>query len=86
MKASRKTNRPEPTSTEVRRADIQEAGLDPADLDRALEWVLPLGVCCAEAQADGVPCAGIGGDCLVCDLADPIRQLLLRMAATARIH
>jgi hypothetical protein len=52
----------------------------PHELDRALEWVLPLGVCCAEAQADGVPCAEIGRDCLACERAEPVRKLLLRMA------
>ena len=47
-------------------------------LNRALEWELPLGVCCTEAQADGVPCAEVAGDCLRCERADPLRQLLLR--------
>lgn len=51
------------------------------ELSRALEWVLPLGVCCAEAQADGVPCGRPDGDCLDCEHADPVRQLLLRVAS-----
>jgi hypothetical protein len=51
------------------------------DVNRAMEWVVPLGVCCAEAQADGVPCWELGADCLQCDMADPVRQILLRIAA-----
>jgi len=51
------------------------------EISRALEWVVPLGVCCAEAQADGVPCWELGTDCLRCELADPVRQLLLRLAS-----
>jgi hypothetical protein len=50
------------------------------EINRAMEWVLPLGVCCAEAQADGVPCWELGRDCLECDRAEPVRQLLLRLA------
>ncbi len=50
------------------------------EISRALEWVIPLGVCCAEAQADGVPCWELQVDCLECDRADPVRQALLRMA------
>jgi hypothetical protein len=50
------------------------------EISRAMEWVIPLGVCCAEAQADGVPCRELGGDCLACDRADPVRQVLLRLA------
>jgi hypothetical protein len=51
------------------------------ELNRALEWVVPLGVCCAGAQADGIPCAELNGDCLHCAQADPVRQVVLRMAA-----
>jgi hypothetical protein len=50
------------------------------EIQRAMEWVLPLGVCCAEAQADGLPCAELDGDCLHCEHADPVRQVVLRMA------
>ena len=53
-----------------------------ADVRHAAEWLLPLGVCCAEAQADGVPCHELGVTCLECERADPIRKLLLRMAMT----
>jgi hypothetical protein len=55
-----------------------------SELARALEWMLPLGVCCAEAQADGVPCGEPGGDCLRCDRADPLRRLLLEAAIRPR--
>jgi hypothetical protein len=51
------------------------------EISRAMEWVLPLGVCCAEAQADGVPCWELGGDCLECNRADPVRKVLLRLAS-----
>jgi hypothetical protein len=30
-----------------------------------------LGVLCAEAQADGVPCHELGRDCDVCEMAAP---------------
>ena len=53
--------------------------LTPAEIQHACEWLLPLGVCCAEAQADGVPCHELGRDCLECDHAEPIRKLLLRV-------
>ncbi len=33
-----------------------------------------LGVLCPEAQADGVPCEEVGGDCEDCDRADPERR------------
>jgi hypothetical protein len=51
------------------------------EISRASEWLLPLGVCCAESQADGVPCGELDADCLHCDRADPVRQVLLRLAA-----
>lgn len=51
------------------------------EISRAMEWVIPLGVCCAEAQADGVPCWELGAECLECDRADPVRQLMLRLAS-----
>jgi hypothetical protein len=51
------------------------------EISQAVEWVLPLGVCCAESQADGVPCSEQNGDCLQCERADPVRQVLLRLAA-----
>lgn len=36
-------------------------------LERALDLMAPgLGAPCCEAQADGVPCAEIGTDCLRC--------------------
>lgn len=54
--------------------------MSPAEIQHACEWILPLGVCCAEAQADGVPCQELGGDCLECGQGDPVRQLLLRLA------
>lgn len=50
------------------------------EINRAVELVAPLGVCCAEAQADGVPCFELGVDCLECDRADPIRQVAVRLA------
>ena len=53
--------------------------LSPAEIQHAAEWLLPLGVCCAEAQADGVPCHELGGDCLACERAETVRRLLLRM-------
>ncbi len=53
----------------------------PHQLEQALEWILPLGVCCAEAQADGVPCPELGRDCLACERAQPARRLLLRLAS-----
>lgn len=56
--------------------------LSPADIRHACEWILPLGVCCAEAQADGVPCQELGRDCLECERAEPVRRLLLRLATT----
>ena len=55
--------------------------LSPADVRRAMEWLLPLGVCCAEAQADGVPCTELGRDCLQCERAEPIRKLILHLAS-----
>jgi hypothetical protein len=54
------------------------------EINQAMEWVLPLGVCCAEAQADGIPCWEIGADCQECDRAQPVRQLLLRLASTPK--
>lgn len=54
--------------------------LTSADIQRAMEWLLPLGVCCAEAQADGVPCGDAHGDCLDCARAEAVRRLLLLMA------
>jgi hypothetical protein len=54
--------------------------MSPAEIQHACEWILPLGVCCAEAQADGVPCQELGRDCLECGQGDPVRQLLLRLA------
>lgn len=54
--------------------------LSPAEVRRAMEWLLPLGVCCAEAQADGVPCHELGRDCLECARAEPVRRLLLKLA------
>jgi hypothetical protein len=50
------------------------------EISRALEWVVPMGVCCAEAQADGVPCWELGRDCLECEHGDPVRKALLRLA------
>ena len=55
--------------------------LSPAEIRQAMEWLLPLGVCCTEAQADGVPCTELGGECLECERAEPVRKLLLRLAA-----
>jgi hypothetical protein len=52
------------------------------EISQAMEWVLPLGVCCAEAQADGIPCWEIGADCQECARAQPVRQLLQRLART----
>lgn len=54
--------------------------LTPAEIEHAREWLLPLGVCCAEAQADGVPCYELGRDCLECDQAEPVRKLLLQLS------
>ena len=54
--------------------------LTPDQVQEAMEWLLPLGVCCAEAQADGVPCECVNGNCLECEHADTVRRLLLRMA------
>lgn len=54
--------------------------LSPAEIRQAMEWLLPLGVCCAEAQADGVPCPEPGRDCLLCEKAEPVRRLLLKLA------
>lgn len=54
--------------------------LSPVEVRRAMEWLLPLGVCCAEAQADGVPCTELGRDCLACEKAEPLRKLLLKIA------
>jgi hypothetical protein len=53
--------------------------LSPAEIQLAAEWLLPLGVCCAEAQADGVPCDEPAADCLECERGETIRRLLLRM-------
>jgi hypothetical protein len=53
--------------------------LSRAEIQHAAEWLLPLGVCCAEAQADGVPCSELGRDCLECERAESVRKLLLRM-------
>lgn len=55
--------------------------LTSAEVREAMEWLLPLGVCCAEAQADGVPCSEPGARCLECERAETVRRLLLRMAA-----
>ncbi len=54
--------------------------LSPAEIRRAMEWLLPLGVCCAEAQADGVPCTELGRDCLECEHSETVRRLLLKLA------
>lgn len=54
--------------------------LSPDEVRRAMEWLLPLGVCCPEAQADGVPCHELGRSCLECDRAEPVRKLLLKIA------
>lgn len=54
--------------------------LTPEQVQEAMEWLLPLGACCAEAQADGVPCQGPAGNCLECERAETVRRLLLRMA------
>ena len=58
--------------------------LSPVEVRRAMEWLLPLGVCCAEAQADGVPCTELGRDCLECESAEPFRRLLLKIAGDLR--
>ena len=55
--------------------------LSPAEIRQAMEWLLPLGVCCTEAQADGVPCTELGRDCLECERAEPVRRLLLKLAS-----
>lgn len=52
--------------------------------DATRERVLALGVCCAEAQADGVPCAEPGRDCLRCGRAIPARRLARRLLEAAR--
>lgn len=57
--------------------------LSPVEVRRAMEWLLPLGVCCAEAQADGVPCTEVGRDCLECERAEPLRKLLLKIVREA---
>ncbi len=54
--------------------------LSPAEVRKAMEWLLPLGVCCTEAQADGVPCTELGRDCLECERAESVRKLLLKLA------
>lgn len=88
MKSSR--NAPDPARRSgIRRTDsidLEHPDLPAGDLDRALELTLPLGVCCAEAQADGIPCPEPGSDCLHCERADPARQLLLRLAASDQVH
>ncbi|HUG41670.1 MAG TPA: hypothetical protein VMM12_14370 [Longimicrobiales bacterium] len=48
------------------------------------ERVLALGVCCAEAQADGVPCADPWRNCLRCGRALPARRLALRLTEATR--
>ena len=58
--------------------------LSPAEIRAAMEALLPLGVCCAEAQADGVPCTELGRDCLECQHAEPVRKLLLELAVDVR--
>ena len=54
-------------------------------IERTVEWLAWLdhvriesgmGTCCAEAQADGVPCPILGRDCEICD----------RAVAHARMH
>lgn len=60
--------------------------LSPTEVRRVMEWLLPLGVCCAEAQADGVPCDEIGRDCLACERAETVRKLLLKLADSDRTH
>lgn len=55
--------------------------LSPAEIRAAMEWLLPLGVCCAGAQADGVPCTELGRDCLECEQAEPVRRLLMKLAS-----
>ena len=57
--------------------------LSPAEIRRAMEWLLPLGVCCTEAQADGVPCSELGRDCLECEHGESLRKLLLKLASEA---
>mgnify|MGYP006171937037 CR=1 FL=1 len=52
--------------------------------DATRERVLALGVCCAEAQADGVPCAEVARDCLRCGRALPPRRLALRLMEATR--
>ena len=52
--------------------------------DATRERVLALGVCCAEAQADGVPCGELGRDCLRCGRALPSRRLARRLAEATR--
>jgi hypothetical protein len=54
--------------------------MSPAEVRKAMEWLLPLGVCCTEAQADGVPCTELGNDCLECERAESVRKLLLKLA------
>lgn len=54
--------------------------LSAEEIRRAMEWLLPVGVCCAEAQADGVPCTELGRDCLECEQAEPVRRLLQKLA------
>ena len=55
--------------------------LSQAEIRQAMEWLLPLGVCCTEAQADGVPCTELGRDCLECEHAESVRKLLLKIAS-----
>lgn len=71
-----------PPPNRQRRSLPLEAAMDrrSREVSRAMEWVVPMGVCCAEAQADGVPCLALGDDCLECERADPVRQVLLRLA------
>ena len=53
--------------------------LSPAEVRRAMAG-LSRPILLTEAQADGVPCTELGGDCLQCDRAEPVRKLLLRLA------
>lgn len=55
-----------------------------SDRTATRERVQTLGVCCAESQADGVPCAELGRDCLRCGRAIPARRLALRLAEATR--
>lgn len=55
--------------------------LTPEEIRQAIEWLTPMGVGCTEAQADGVPCTELDRDCTTCQRAEPVRRLLLKLAA-----